>query len=368
MNNQNDRYICSPYLTKHPHLKGKLVNRLPYQIISLTDQQFEVLRYCGVERDYIDLVRSYGEEPLRKLIDKGLLLPSDRRWIVNKISKVEIETSTVCDWKCRYCPGAYIKREPKYMDMDFFEDILKKALDYGARFITLHGYNEPTIDPLFEQRVRLIKKYNLKLILFTNGSGLNDRLIQMLKDTNFLSSVVFNFPSADKDRLKAITGRDTLDKTCGIINKTICAGIRVKLSLQGTLESQRFELESVKKLFPSVEIITAATHDRAGALKNQYDNNLDIKSSHLAGCNFILTDFHIGIDGECYLCLEDSQKKYIMGNIKTNTIAEIVESDVAILLKKVIWGEIEAPKNFICRKCIIMKGAFLEEKLYNGAE
>lgn len=363
MNNKSSRYICSPYLTKHPYLKGKIINRLPYQILSLTDEQAEVLKYCQTERAYDDLVREFGESSLHKLINKELILPPDRRWLVNKISKVEIETSTVCDWKCLYCPGAHIKRKAQFMDMDLYEEILKKSNEYGAKFITLHGYNEPTIDPLFEQRLKLIRKYDLKLVLFTNGSGLNAHIIRLLKEINVLYNVVFNFPSANKDRFKAITGQDTFDKTCEIIDKTIRAGIRVKISIQGTLKSQRFELKSIKNLFPSIEIITATTHDRAGTLKNEYDNCLDIKRPYLAGCNFILTDLHIGIDGECYLCLEDFRKKYTMGNIKTNTISEIVESAAAIKMRKIIWGEWEAPEDFICRKCIIMKGAFNEEKI-----
>ena len=75
-----------------------------------------------------------------------------------------------------------MKRKPQYIDWNLYQDILDKVAVYKhVKIVYLHGLNEPTIDPRFEDLVNEIIKRNLKFGLFINDSGLNDEKILFLK-------------------------------------------------------------------------------------------------------------------------------------------------------------------------------------------
>ncbi len=83
-----------------------------------------------------------------------------------------------------------MKRKPQYIDWNLYQDILDKVVTYKhVKIVYLHGLNEPTIDPRFEDLVNEIIKRNLKFGLFTNGSGLNNEKNIIFKtDTERFSS------------------------------------------------------------------------------------------------------------------------------------------------------------------------------------
>ena len=74
---------------------------------------------------------------------------------------VQIETNTFCNHKCWFCQNAHYKKpESRAMTMGLFETILK---DISAAFpksrlktVTFAAYNEPTLDPFFMDRLRML--------------------------------------------------------------------------------------------------------------------------------------------------------------------------------------------------------------------
>ena len=97
-----------------------------------------------------------------------------------KLMIAQIETSTFCNHKCWYCQNAHYKNpEPRVMPMGLFESILK---DISAAFpktrlktICFAAYNEPTLDPFFKDRLRMLSQHGFDYWFITNGSRMTVR-------------------------------------------------------------------------------------------------------------------------------------------------------------------------------------------------
>ena len=149
------RYIRSPYLVRGYNFKAEnrqnsvfnYLNDRPYLIDSMEQV---ALNYCKNATEDSEVINKFGREVFDKLIRSFLLLNYDTVWNQNHASHIEIETSTVCNWKCEYCPVKYNSRKKQYIDMRIFDRIIDRAIEYQhIKYITLHAYNEPTIDPNF---------------------------------------------------------------------------------------------------------------------------------------------------------------------------------------------------------------------------
>jgi len=95
--------------------------------------------------------------------------------LVDKFTSVEIETTTICNRECPYCPNALIEREAAFMEVHTFEQIMNQLAEIGySGRLHLHRYGEPLIDerlPLLVSTAR--KKLPSALIyIYTNGDFL----------------------------------------------------------------------------------------------------------------------------------------------------------------------------------------------------
>lgn len=119
---------------------------------------------------------------------------------INSIHQIEITSN--CNLRCRYCPHPHMQREK--MDMD--EDIYGQALDWVSYFIgkgtqtdelNLAGIGESTLHPHFEYFVEMARfavGSNCKLILATNGVNMSEYIAQVLKEHDVWTWVSLHRP------------------------------------------------------------------------------------------------------------------------------------------------------------------------------
>ena len=89
-----------------------------------------------------------------------------------RFAKVYIEISNLCNLSCRFCPGT--KRPKGRMDLERFSNILEKLKGY-TEFVYFHLMGEPLLHPELPQFLDLAEEKGFKVILTTNGTMLEGR-------------------------------------------------------------------------------------------------------------------------------------------------------------------------------------------------
>ena len=84
-----------------------------------------------------------------------------------RFKKIYIEITNICNLKCSFCPET--NREKKYMEIESFENILKKVKPY-TNLIALHIKGEPLLHPNLNEILKICEKEKIKVNITTNGT------------------------------------------------------------------------------------------------------------------------------------------------------------------------------------------------------
>ncbi|QJT08009.1 radical SAM protein [Oceanidesulfovibrio marinus] len=113
---------------------------------------------------------------------------------------IQIEVSTVCNFRCFYCIGR--TWTPRHMDMALFQSILH-GLQPGARTVSLQGEGEPLAHPQFWTMAGLVKEAGLTPYTITNGS-----LVDPARMAGLFPIIGFSLDTVDPDFAERIGRRD----------------------------------------------------------------------------------------------------------------------------------------------------------------
>jgi len=353
----NKRLQTSPYiiitLDMNTNLK-QIFSILTGKYHKINSTNLEILEHCKYPREINDLWRKFGHKAIEGLVNDMLLSDPSRVWEQTNVEYMEIEICTHCNWRCQYCPVYFDPKPPKTMDLDLYNEIIDKAARHSTiKHIAFNCYNEPTLDIHFEDRIRKLAQTDMKLVLFTNGSELDEEKIKLLKETDVLHKVRFNLPSVNETEFNRFTGSRLFKKTLSNIENAISAGLDTEIIVNGTTEEVANNLGKIEnrfKSFDNVKVVQYSTTDRAGLLKNKYAMNYN-HTGNLYGCMQILNKVCVGVMGNFFICTMDYYQKDVYGNIKDGEISDILKSQKAQLIRKQVFGAESPPKDYICRKC-----------------
>jgi len=148
-------------------------------------------------------------------------------------NSVEIESISICNRKCSFCPVAYDPRPREIMTNEIFNKIITelKELNFKGE-IAFSGYGEPLLDEKLEEKVEKIKKeLDSSVEIVTNGDFLTyerfKKLISLGVDTFRISQhdkepseqIKNLFRSLKKDDLKYIIFQTATEDSITFTNR-----------------------------------------------------------------------------------------------------------------------------------------------------
>ena len=75
----------------------------------------------------------------------------------------------------------------------------------------------------------------------------------------------------------------------------------------------------------------------------------------LKGCELMgsrpFEHLHVTATGKAVLCCQDYYEKLTIGDLKVQSVAEVLGGDVMARLRRWTYGVEEAPADFLCRRC-----------------
>ena len=346
-----DTYQITPYIYKT--LNNTAVNIINNKEIPLNEDFIALFTYCLVKRDESSLRNQFDQALVDRAIRDQFLCNPDHIYQLYQIFMAEIETTNYCNYSCVYCP---VKETPpsekRVMSMPLFAKVLQQVRNSGILHLTLNFYNEPTLDPLFDERIEAIAKTDLVITLQTNASGFTDSKIELLKrHKKSIELVRINLPSLNYEEYQRITGRALTPNLLDSIDKIMESGLNTEIVVVGNVRDILKNAPLIEKKY-SCPVKRQKANDRAGSLQTQYCENIHV-DGRLTGCTSVLQSINVGVDGNVYLCSHDYTRSYPVGNLNHTSMTRVLTSPKAEQIRKTVFGGSDG--DYICRKCSFMK-------------
>ncbi|MBW2147083.1 MAG: radical SAM protein [Deltaproteobacteria bacterium] len=292
---------------------------------------------------------------------------------------VQIQTTSQCNARCVFCPypDSWHARNPGRMSHEVFEKILAELKPFRIGKICPYFENEPLMDPHLLNRIERIKaKLQFRCLeVSTNGHLLTPRISRRLIDAlrPVGHEVWISIPGVNAEDYRRTTGLDFHLTMKRVINflKIAGGGIRVRIrgagrpwreSRVGWKFSEEQFRESWNHIFLTHGIQTANIkleylryHDRAGNIKRnplRFGEIRKIGPENPFYCSRIDRWFHFLYTGELCICCMDYHRQEIIGDIRIQSLREILDSDTYRKCRDRLMGLTPSSDDFICKHCI----------------
>lgn len=304
------------------------------------------------------------------------LEPKDRRvliedgWVVSTAGElarrfwlkyVSLETHTVCNQSCYFCPVSIAPREPYFMPTELFERLVNElgAYRHSLEGVWLMNYNEPTVDRRFLDQCRSLLDAGLALGVNSNGSGLMPAKIDALVEAGPLRFLSINMSTIDREKYRRDRGRDQLDVVVRNLDyaKDRPVAQEMVIVVLGTGDAQhQADYEAIDERYGNsrFEVQKAEVMDRAGHV--EVGLKPASRERSLCGCDNVgsrpLQHLHITPHGRCVLCCEDYDEKYVVGDLTESSVEEVLTGERVATLRKWVYGLENSPDDFLCKGCV----------------
>jgi len=121
-----------------------------------------------------------------------------------RLLSMEIEFNQNCNFRCIYCYASDNAHRHNELTKEEFIDVIGQAKDLGARKIIVLG-GEPMLYPHTMEMVRFIRKLDMDVELFTNGTNVTPAVAQSFYDSHV--RVILKMNTFDEILQDTLSGR-----------------------------------------------------------------------------------------------------------------------------------------------------------------
>jgi len=272
-----------------------------------------------------------------------------------KIDRAVIEVNGGCNYSCSMCPqdtrtGGRHKDFLKKMSLQEFEDNVADCAQHGLRVVNLDGSGEATLNRNLPKYIEIVKKYNAKAFIFSNGYRMEGQFMKDCVDAGLdfyrFSWIGYDWQQYDKWMHNRIGGTfmNTWDKVKSmreyvIASKSDCVVSTYHLITDN--DNLYYELEHYKKIVEELDVKTEIwkMHNWSGA----YDVGTNERKGAVKTCGRPFSPDVViragGLDGQrgavhpcCQVLGRDEEA--VLGHTSENTIQEIVEGEAYEALRE----------------------------------
>jgi len=284
------------------------------------------------------------------------------------LNYVDIETVRHCNARCVFCPQSQDPLPAATMSLELFEHICKELRKtdklYRYFYVVLNHYGEPLLDKFFKERIKLLQKYKIDIMLHTNGTKLDeDKVVFLHKHRHLIQMIEFQMTTLDEGEWCTTYGlpptqfKKTLNNLLNLLrifsHDQPKGGIVLNRKIKDHLESMltnpinvawRDELWNTR----GGNLKVNPTNSFAGIEHTEYKKN-----DYMYSCNkdALRSNFSINYEGKVFLCCQDYYQKNVIGDLTKNSVQYILNTVEANHLRDQMYGRKPCDNDLICRNC-----------------
>jgi len=260
-----------------------------------------------------------------------------------KFKKIYIEITNSCNFDCSFCFKT--TRTTKFMSPDEFRIVVEKIRPY-TNYIYLHVLGEPLLHPQLDEILTIAETANLNINITTNG-GLIEKKKEILLPHS-IRQINISLHDAEEN----ISPEKWKEYLHSALNFSMTASNKTYISLRlwnsSNTASAAFNTlclaEISKKFDLSAQEITERTKGNGLKLAEhiflqkaprfEWPDENGVKSQTQKNCYALRDHIAILADGQIVPCCLDANANMKLGNIFTDELSEILQSERAQNIKK----------------------------------
>ena len=263
---------------------------------------------------------------------------------MKKFKKIYVEVTNACNLNCDFCIKN--KRDKKYITINEFEILLEKIKDY-TDYLYFHVLGEPLMHPKINDLINIASK-NFSINITTNGY-----LINRIKDNKNIRQINISLHSFNDNY--NIELNNYLDNVFNSIDTLIKNKTYISLRLWVKNKYNKKIIDYINKrynIYIDYNVKNYKVNDYI-FINNFHEfvwPDLNNNTYEVNGTCYALTN-HIGIlvDGTIIPCCLDSRGDIALGNIYTDNLNDVLNSDRVINMIK--GFKCNKKEEELCRHC-----------------
>ncbi len=218
------------------------------------------------------------------------------------------------------------------MSQELFERVVNEAVEAGGDRIVvfLSNYNEPSFDPLFEDRVRFLFARKLAVSILTNASGFTPERCALFESLGKFRYIGVNLPTLRPDRYEKLHGTRDLARVIANVEAMQARDISEETAIVALGEEDDEHRRDVEELRAHFE--PRGWTVKPFKIRSRPDSGTYVVEpppiKNLRGCELMgsrpFEHLHVTATGTAVLCCQDYYEKLSVGNVKTQSVAEIL--------------------------------------------
>lgn len=258
------------------------------------------------------------------------------------VTTVTLELSTYCNLKCTICPvNRDMNREKGYMSFELVKKILIE--NTGLAFVLLYHWGESFMHPDLFPIIHYVKSRRIKAFLTTNGTLFNGENIKSILESGLdRLTISMDGTGVYYERIRGFPYAKLEENIFHLIEERNRCRSSLKVDLDMTVtEDNEADVKNFRKKWESiVDMLRIHPFVYVGG---------NAGTSLKKRCNEIWRGNLIVLwDGRVVPCCVDYEGELVLGNVRCNTLKEIINNQAAISLRKALLsGKFPA----VCRGC-----------------
>lgn len=288
---------------------------------------------------------------------------SNSEFVVPFPKVLRLEPASSCNFQCIHCPtGLGLNSSLGIMNDETFNKIYEQIKNYRFRVIVLYHGGEPLLNKNFFVMLKKLKPLAEKVSTVTNGSFLNESIIEQILDSGIDEINISLDGSSPEENNRIRIGSDFKQITDQIKKliilrnqrdlkkpKIFIANAQIPTDLDKTdrIDTSTYLLEAFKEVLKEIEFKSTYTIMWPG-MPQKYPSPKP-KGNF---CDNIMSTITIRWNGDVVPCCYDLVNMMVMGNVLNEKIESIWNNDKYVKLRRDIQ-EFHPPA--LCKNCIVLQ-------------
>jgi radical SAM protein with 4Fe4S-binding SPASM domain len=242
-------------------------------------------------------------------------------------------------------------RRQGVMELDLFRKIVDECAALGITHVRVHNYGEPFLDKQLVEKVRYAKQQGIREVgMISNGSLITEALARGMVEAG-LDAINISVDAAGKEVFERTRLNLDYDTVVGNIRTLVrvrgeAGRRRPRLILSFVRQDDSADEQAFIREWSGVadKIHITDLHNWAGTLHGRSDVQYP--------CYRLWQTFTVLWDGRVSLCCADYDGRNVLGDLRTQTIAEVWNSGAYRAVRR---QHLESGGPEICRSCDLPK-------------